>query len=70
MTGEQRRITTNKFRAISSRLARSMADSVSKNGCFWAVFRTIVGLPRRCFQRGPLLFHSDWAIKGMQMGGE
>ena len=38
MTREQRRITTNKFRCVSSRLARSMADLVSKNGRFWAVF--------------------------------
>ena len=36
------RITTNKFRAGSTRLARSMADLVSKNGRFWAVFMTIV----------------------------
>ena len=36
------RITTNKFRCVLSRLARSTADSVSKNGRFWAVFRTIV----------------------------
>ena len=42
MTGEQRRITTNRFRSVSSRLARSMADLVSKNARFWAVFRTIV----------------------------
>ena len=32
------RITTNKFCAVSSRLARSTADLVSKNGRFWAVF--------------------------------
>ena len=38
MTGEQRRITTNRFRAGLSRLARSMADLVSKSGRFWAVF--------------------------------
>ena len=42
MTGEQTRTTTNKFRAVSNRLARSMADLVSKNGRFWAVFRTMV----------------------------
>ena len=36
------RITTNTFRTGSRRLARSMADLVSKNGRFWAVFRTIV----------------------------
>ena len=36
------RSTTNKFRCVSSRLARSMANLVSKNGRFWAVFRTIV----------------------------
>ena len=41
-TGEQTRRTTNKFRAVSSHLARSMADLVSKNGRFGAVFRTIV----------------------------
>ena len=38
MTGEPRRITTNKFRAVSSRLARSTADLVCKKGRFWAVF--------------------------------
>ena len=42
MTGEQRRITTNKFCAVSSRLAHSMANLVSKNGRFWAIFRMIV----------------------------
>ena len=39
------RITTNKFRSILSRLARSTADLVSKNGVFrllLAFFRTIV----------------------------
>ena len=36
------RTTTNKFCAVPSRLARSMADFVSKNGRFWAVFKTIV----------------------------
>ena len=44
MTGEQRRITTNKFRCILSRLARSMAYLVSKTGRFWAVFSTIAVL--------------------------
>ena len=38
MTGEPRRITTNTFRCISSRLAHSTANSVSKNGRFWVVF--------------------------------
>ena len=38
MTGEQRHITTNKFRCISSRLAHYTADLVSKNGRFTAVF--------------------------------
>ena len=38
MTGELRRITTNKFRCVSSRLAVSTAHLVSKNGRFWAVF--------------------------------
>ena len=33
-----RRITTTKFRCVSSRLARSTAHLVSKNGRFWAVF--------------------------------
>ena len=33
-TGEQTCITTNKFRAVSSRLAHSMANLVSKNGRF------------------------------------
>ena len=42
MTGEQWRITANKFRCILSRVAHSMADLVSKNGRFWAVFKTIV----------------------------
>ena len=42
MTGEETRTSTNRFRAVLSRLARSMADLVSKNGRFWAVFRTIV----------------------------
>ena len=36
------RITTNKSRCVLSRLARSTANLVSKNGRFWAVFRTIV----------------------------
>ena len=36
------RITTKDFRYVLSRLARSTADLVSKNGRFWAVFRTIV----------------------------
>ena len=36
MTRGPRRITTNRFRAVSSRLARSTADLVSKNGPFWA----------------------------------
>ena len=36
------RITRNKFRAISSRLARSTAGLVSKTGRFQPVFRTIV----------------------------
>ena len=42
MTGEQTRITTNKFRCVLSRLARSTADLVSQNGRFGAVFTTIV----------------------------
>ena len=37
MTGEPRRITTNKFHCVSSRLPRSTADLVSKNGRFGAV---------------------------------
>ena len=36
------RITATRFRAVSSRLARSTADIVSKNGRFWAVFTTTV----------------------------
>ena len=40
--GEQMRITTNRFFAALSRLARSMANLVSKNGCFWPVLKTIV----------------------------
>ena len=35
-------MTANGFHAVSSRLARSMADVVSKNGRFWVVFGTIV----------------------------
>ena len=38
MNGEPRRITTIKFRCVSSRLARPTGDLVSKNGRFWAVF--------------------------------
>ena len=38
MTGEPRRITTNKFGCVSSCLARSTADTVSKYGRFGAVF--------------------------------
>ena len=38
MTRDPRRITTKRFRCVSSRLARSMANLVSKNGRFWAVF--------------------------------
>ena len=36
------RITTNKFHCVLSRLAHSTANLVTKNGPFWAVFRTIV----------------------------
>ena len=39
MTGEQTRITTNKFLAGSSRLARSMADLVSKKMAVWGCFQ-------------------------------
>ena len=39
---ERRRITTNKFLCILSRLARSTGDLVFKNGRFGAVFRMIV----------------------------
>ena len=35
-------MAANRFRATSSRLARSMADLISKNGRFWVVFRTII----------------------------
>ena len=35
-------MTTNKLRAVSSRLACSMANLVSKKGCSGAVLRTIV----------------------------
>ena len=34
-------MTANKFCCVLGRLARSTADLVSKNGHFWAVFRTI-----------------------------
>ena len=40
-TGERMRITTNKFRCVLSRLARSTADLASENGRFWAVFGCI-----------------------------
>ena len=43
MTGEQRRITTNKFRCVSSRLARSTADLVSKKWPFLGCFRLCLG---------------------------
>ena len=36
MIGEQMHMTTNKFCAISSYLAHSMADLVVKNGHCWA----------------------------------
>ena len=42
-TGEPRRITTNKFRCVLSRLARSTADLVSKKGRFWALFGPFSG---------------------------
>ena len=35
-------ITTDRFHPVSSRLARSTGDLVSKNGHFWAIFRMIV----------------------------
>ena len=35
-------ITKKRFCCVSSPLARSEADLVSKNGRFWALFRTIV----------------------------
>ena len=38
-TGELFRITTNSLRAVSSRLARSMADLVSKSGGFGDAFQ-------------------------------
>ena len=41
-TGEQMRITTNRFRAVLSRLASYMAHLVSKNGRFGDFSSTIV----------------------------
>ena len=68
MTAEQMRITTNKFCAISSRLARSMADLVSKNGLFSPVlsqfsggssrkFRTITRVPSKCLKCNNDIYH-------------
>ena len=54
MTGEQRRISTNKFCAVSSRLARSMADLVSQNGRFWVVFGCFQDDRRESSGRSPL----------------
>ena len=42
MTAKQMCITTNKFCAFSSRLASPLADLMSKNGRFGAIFATIV----------------------------
>ena len=54
MTGEQRRITINKFRCVSSRLARSTADLVSKNGRFWADFGCVQDDRPKSSGRSPL----------------
>ena len=42
MTVEHLRITYNKSCAILRHLVHLMANLVSKNGCFWVAFRTIV----------------------------
>ena len=42
MTTDQMCITTSKFYAIRSRIVHSMANLVSKNGRFWAIFTMIV----------------------------
>ena len=79
MTGEPRRITTNKFCCGLSRLARSTADLVSKNGRFWAVLGCFQDNRPKSSERsplrqarvsdeGPLFCHGDSAIKGWQMG--
>ena len=75
MTAEQMRITTNIFRGIWSRLARSTADLVSKNGRFRAIFRTIVLKTQddhRCvkwaFSMRAVLLPKRFAIKRMQTG--
>ena len=63
-------ITTNRFRAVSRRLARSTAHLLFKNGRFWAVFRTIVLKTQddcrsvKCaFAMRAVVFHGDWAMK-------
>ena len=68
MTREQRRITTNRFRAVSSRLARSMADLVSKNGRFGAVFRTIVLKMQDARQCGKWAFAMRAAVLPWRLG--
>ena len=53
-TGELRRITTNKFRCVSSRLAGSTANLLSKNGRFWAVLGCFQGDHPKSSERSPL----------------
>ena len=55
-------MAAQRFRAVSSRLVRSMADLVSKNGRFWVVLRTIVLTShgdRWFVQSTPLFLHKD-----------
>ena len=47
------RITTTRICDVSSRLARSVAALVSRNGRFWAVFG--------CFQESPVFMMSHGA---------
>ena len=57
------RVTRNKLCCILSRLARSRANLVFKNGCFWAIIRTMVlkiqddhRCAEQALQRGLLFF--------------
>ena len=68
MTGEPRRITTNNFRCIWSRLARSTADLVSKNGRFWVVFRTIVLKTQNDRRYGKQVFPMRAAVLSRRLG--
>ena len=59
MTVKQTRITTNRFRVVLSRLARSMADLVSKMAAFGQFFKTIVGLSSARFQSTLFFLHNN-----------